>query len=58
MTAINAPTGPDRPHAGIWRGTKRMLGKLWATMLALPELRTARSRQKAPPVEYYNFPPF
>ena len=60
MTAINdAPTGTrNQPHAGIWHRTTHTLGKLWAKMIALPEAPSAAARRKAPPPEYFMFPPF
>jgi hypothetical protein len=60
MTTISeAQTGARRPpHAGIWRRTTRALGKLWAKMIALPEAPSAAARRKAPPPEYFMFPPF
>ncbi len=54
MTTINR----NQLHAGIWYRTTHALGKLWAKMVALPEAPSAAARQKAPPVEYFNFPPF
>jgi hypothetical protein len=59
MTAIAAPRGPrNQPPAGILHRTTHALGKLWATMVALPEAPAGATRRKAPPPEYYNFPPF
>jgi hypothetical protein len=61
MTAISetAPTGArNQLHAWIWHRTTHALGKLWAKMVALPEAPSGGARRKAPPPEYFMFPPF
>jgi hypothetical protein len=55
MTTINPH---NRTHAGIWHRTTHALGTLWATVLALPDASGGATRRKAPPTEYFNFPPF
>jgi hypothetical protein len=61
MTTITqtAPTGAHhQPHAGFWRRTTQVLGKLGAKMIALPAASSPAARRKAPPPEYFRFPPF
>lgn len=60
MTTISeVPIGAhDHPHAGIWRRTTHALGKLLEKMIALPEAPSATARRKAPPPDYFMFPPF
>ena len=61
MTTItqSAPTGAHRhPDAGFWRRTTQVLGKLWAKMIALPEVPSAAAKRNAPPPEYFRFPPY
>lgn len=55
MITINAH---DHAHAGIWHRTTHALGKLWRKMIALPDASSPAARRKAPPPEYFHFPPF
>jgi hypothetical protein len=55
MTTINAH---NHPHTGIWHRTTHALGKLWRKVIALPDTSSPAARRKAPPPEYFNFPPF
>ena len=45
-------------HAGIWHRTTHAFGKLWAKVIAFPDAGPAAIRRKAPPPEYFDFPPF
>ena len=58
MTSISETGSRNRGHAGIWHRTTHALGKLWAKMIALPDASSSAARRKAPPPEYFNFPPF
>jgi hypothetical protein len=61
MTTISetAPNGArHRNHGGIWRRTTHALGKLWVKVIASPDASSPAARRKAPPPEYFNFPPF
>jgi hypothetical protein len=61
MTTISqtAPTGArNRRHAGIWQRATHTLGNLWAKVLASYEAPSAAGRRKAPPPDYFMFPPF
>jgi hypothetical protein len=59
MATITAPRRPhNQPHAGMWRRATHALGKLWATMITLPEAPAGATRRRALPSEYYNFPPY
>jgi hypothetical protein len=58
MTTFSETAPRNRSHGGIWQRMTRALGKLWAKVLALPDTHSAAARRKAPPSEYYIFPPF
>jgi hypothetical protein len=61
MTAISETAPIDahnQPHAGIWHRTTHALGKLWAKVITLPAAPPNSARRKAPPSEYFMFPPF
>jgi hypothetical protein len=53
----NTSEGARSTHAGIWHRATHALGKLLEKMIALPEA-PAGARQKAPPPDYFMFPPF
>ncbi len=58
MTTISETAAHHHRHTGIWQRTVRALGKLWATVITLPEAPSAAARREVPPSEYYIFPPY
>jgi hypothetical protein len=58
MTTISETAPRNHRYSGTWSRTMHALGKLWAKVLALPDTRSDAARRKAPPSEYFIFPPF